>query len=379
MFIAIGFFICATLLAAGAIIYGFHLSNLIYNSTLSSRHKMPPWDLIASSEGDGRITLRANTRSGRAMDTHHEGVFGIITASGYGQVSEILERGHNYSIRKYTPMTANIDLAEPARLDIYAHPDNPKTAYGIDYHIVRYTSELGEYPAWFIPGTTKTWAIFAHGRGAHPNEALRIIPTLANSALPILAINYRNDDGSPASPDRKHWLGLTEWRDLEAAIKYAIENGAEDVILYGYSMGGGMCLNLLYESDLAPKVRGVIMNSPLLDFGETLNIVGRIRNYPRPIVRFGKWAAGMRFGIDWQRMNYLNRASELQVPILILHGEKDSLVPAPTSQSLAWARPDIVRYVGFPEAAHARSWNLDPEKYEAAVRQFLREILGESP
>lgn len=78
-------------------------------------------------------------------------------------------------------------------------------------------------------------------------------------------------------------------------------------------------------------------------------------------------------------MNYLNRASELQVPILILHGEKDSLVPAPTSQSLAWARPDIVRYVGFPEAAHARSWNLDPEKYEAAVRQFLREILGESP
>lgn len=377
MIIAVGILICAALLAAGAVIYGFHLSNLIYRGTLSSRHRMPPWDLIASSEGDGRITLRANTDSGRAMDMHHEGVFGIVSASGYGQVSEILERGHDYAIREYMPMTANIDLAEPARLDIYAHPDNPKTAYDMDYHIVRYTSELGEYPAWFIPGASKTWVIFAHGRGAHPNEALRIIPTLADAGLPVLAFNYRNDDGAPASPDRKHWLGLTEWRDLEAAMKYALDNGAEDFILYGYSMGGGMCLNLLYESDLATKVRGVIMNSPLLDFGGTLDIVGRIRSYPRPIVRFGKWVAGLRFGIDWQRMNYLNRASELRAPTLILHGEKDDLVPAPISRSLARARPDIVYYVGFPEAAHARSWNLDPAKYEAEVRRFIQEVLAE--
>ena len=379
MEVAVGILI-ALFATTGAVVvaYGVYLSNLIRNGSLSSQHKTPPYDIIASIDADERILLRAMNEDTGAMDLHHDGVFGMVSADGYGQVGRILRQGEGYSVREYKPLTTTIGAAADVRLDIYAYPDNPLTAHGIPYKKVAYESELGQCPAWFIPGRSKTWAVFAHGRGAHPNESLRILPTLAGVGLPVLAINYRNDDGAPASDDRQHWLGLTEWRDLEAAMKYATDNGAEDFILYGYSMGGGMCLNLLYESELGAKVRGVIMNSPLLDFGGTLDFVGRIRSYPRLIVRFGKWVAGMRFGIDWRRMNYLNRASELRVPILILHGEKDDLVPAPISQSLAQARPDIVRYIGFPEAEHARSWNLDPEKYESEVRQFVEEILGES-
>ena len=204
------------------------------------------------------------------------------------------------------------------------------------------------------------------------------MPVLIKAGLPVVAINSRNDEGAPASADRRHWLGLTEWRDLEAAMQYALDNGAQDVILYGYSMGGGMCVNLLYESAIAHKVRGVVMDSPVLDFGGTLDYVGRTRRYPRIVVRFGKAVAALRFGIDWQRMNYLNRASELQAPILVLHGEADDLVPAPISHALLRARSDIVRYVGFPEAAHARSWNLDCARYESAVSDFLQEILCEN-
>lgn len=378
MELAVGILIALFATTGAVVVYGVYLSNLVRNGSLSSQHKTPPYDIIASIDGDERILLRAMNEDTVAMDLHHDGVFGLVSADGYGQVGRILRRGEDYAVREYKPLTTTIGGTTDVRLDIYAYPDNPLTAHGIPYEKVTYESELGYCPAWFIPGRSKTWAVFAHGRGAHPNESLRILPALAGAGLPILAINYRNDDGAPASDDRQHWLGLTEWRDLEGAMKYATDNGAVDFILYGYSMGGGMCLNLLYESGLAAKVRGVIMNSPLLDFGGTLDFVGRIRNYPRIIVHFGKWVAGMRFGIDWQRMNYLNRASELRVPILILHGEKDNLVPAPISKSLAQSRPDIVRYVGFPEAEHARSWNLDPEKYDAAVRQFVQKILGES-
>jgi len=378
MEVAIGILI-ALFAAIGAVVvaYGVHLSNLVRNGSLSSEHRTPPYDMVASVVTDGRIHLRAKDINAGAMDLHHDGVFGIVSADGYGQVGHVIERGEGYAVRGYKPMTATITSTSDARLDIYAYPENPLTAHGIPYKKVTYESELGECPAWYIPGGSSTWIVFAHGRGAHPSESLRILPTLIKAGLPVLAFSYRNDDGAPESTDKQHWLGLTEWRDLEAAMEYASDNGAEDFILYGYSMGGGMCLNLLYESAFAANVRGVVMNSPLLDFGGTLDFVGRIRSYPRPIVHFGKWVAGVRFGIDWQRMNYLNRASELRAPILILHGEKDDLVPAPISRSLAGARPDIVRYVGFPEADHARSWNLDPEKYEAEVRQFLEEILSE--
>ena len=375
MLIAVVVLAWVALIAAGALVYGFHLSNIIYRATLSSRHKTPPVDIIASSEGDGRIMLHAIGENGEAMDLRHEGVFGIITASGYGQVGDILERKRGYAVRKYTPITAVIGVSEAARLDIYAYPDNPKTAHGIPFQTVRYQSELGECPAWFVPGVSKTWVIFAHGRGARPNEGLRIMPALVESGMPILAITYRNDEGAPRSRDWLHWLGLTEWRDLEAAVRYALDNGAEDVVLYGYSMGGGMCVNLLYESDLADKVRGVVMDSPLLDFGATLDIVGRVRGYPGFVIPYGKAMAAWRFGIDWKRMNYLSRASELNAPILLLHGEDDELVPPQTSKALAQARPDIARYVGFAGAEHARSWNADRERYDAAVREFLLDVL----
>ncbi len=375
MEIAIGVIAVVTVLAVIGVSYGIHLSNLVWDGSLSSRHETPPFDMLARSDGDGKITLRAIDKRSGAMDIHHDGVFGIVSAEGYGQVGRILEAGAGYSVREYTPMTATIGVEEPARLDIYAFPDDPLTAHGIDHDVVRFETELGECPAWFIPGSSRTWAVFAHGRGAHPNEALRIVPVLVEAGLPILAFKYRNDAGAPASADGYHWLGYTEWRDLEAAMQYALANGAEDFILYGYSMGGGMCLNLLYESPLTDKVRAVVLNSPLLDFGGTLDIVGQIRGYPHAIVQFGKEVAAVRFGIDWQCMNYLSRASELRVPILVLHGEKDTLVPAQLSQLLARSRPDIVRYVGFTDAAHARSWNLDPEKYNAEVREFLRDNL----
>ena len=374
MFIAIGVLACIAVLAVIGVSYGMHLSNLVRNGSLSSQHETPPFDLLARSDGDGRITLRAIDERAGAMDLHHDGVFGIVSAEGYGQVGRILEAGAGYSVREYTPLTATICVEEPARLDIYAYPDDPLTAHGISYETVSFEAELGECTAWFIPGSSRTWAVFAHGRGAHPNEALRIMPVLVEAGLPVLAFNYRNDEGAPASADGWHWLGYTEWRDLEAAMQYALDNGAEDFILYGYSMGGGMCLNLLYESPLADKVRAVVLNSPLLDFGGTLDIVGQIRGYPSVIVQFGKEVAAVRFGIDWQRMNYLLRAEELRAPILVLHGERDTLVPAELSRSLARSRPDIVRYVGFPEAEHARSWNLDPDGYNAEVRAFLGDV-----
>ena len=54
-----------------------------------------------------------------------------------------------------------------------------------------------------------------------------------------------------ASADGYHRYGQTEWEDLAAAIQYALDHGAEDVVLVGYSMGGAIVVSLLYRSPLA--------------------------------------------------------------------------------------------------------------------------------
>jgi hypothetical protein len=230
-----------------------------------------------------------------------------------------------------------------------------------------------------IDGTSKTWVIFVHGK-LPPRKtpiAYPLLPTVAELGLPSLLITYRNDVGELPSPDGFHWYGLTEWEDLEGAVSYAQEQGAESVILVGYSMGGAIVTNFLYRAPLAAKVRGVILDAPMLDLGSAIDHGVRQRGLPVFLSGIGKFLAQVRFDVDWKALNYLSRATELDVPILLFHGDADTVVPVETSDALAQARPDLVTYHRVPEATHARSWNIDPEKYEAAVRKFLAALMGE--
>lgn len=73
--------------------------------------------------------------------------------------------------------------------------------------------------------------------GGHPS---RWPPLFHKRGMPVLAITYRNDVGAPASEDGKFHLGATEWEEVAATITHARSQGAPDVYLYGYSMGGAI-------------------------------------------------------------------------------------------------------------------------------------------
>ncbi len=77
---------------------------------------------------------------------------------------------------------------------------------------------------------------------------------------------------------------------------------------------------------------------------------------------------------DWGELDYLSRADELGVPILLFHGDADDAVPVGTSDALAEALPEMVEYIRTPGVGHVRSWNADPAAYEAAVGDFLRSL-----
>ena len=109
----------------------------------------------------------------------------------------------------------------------------------------------------------------------------------------------------------------------------------------------------------------------MLDFGAAVDQGARRRNAPALLRATGRRLAGYRFDIDWGELNYLSRADKLRVPILLFHGDDDDRVPVETSDALAEARPDIVNYVRTSGAGHVRSWNMDPDAYTAAVREFL--------
>ena len=335
------------------------------------------FDLRVDSVSDGRITLAATSETDLDGDWKRDGVWGLSWGSGYAQVGAVVNVATDEVVREFIERDRAPEAGTPVRLEGHAFPSDPLAAHGLAFDEVQYTSPVGELDAWLVAGTRPMWAIFVHGKGSNRREALRMLPSVAAEGIASLVINYRNDEGMPPSEDGYYNYGTTEWEDLQGAAQYALSHGAEDLVLIGYSMGGAIVSSFLYESSLADRVRGVVFDAPMMDFNKTVALGASEKGIPSFIVGLSKWVGGLRFGVDWEALNYLQRADEFEVPILLFHGEADTWVPVGSSDALAEARPDIVTYVRVSDTEHVRAWNTDREAYEGAVRRFLRGLDSE--
>ena len=346
---------------------GWYYSNVLKNDALVVDHTPSEPDLEVIAVGEGRVTLGVTDRTKSDGPWTKDGIWGLEWNGGYAQVGAIFEIDDREVLREFLLVTGDLSAGETVRLDSYSFAGDPQTARGLPFEEVAYSSPLGDFPGWFLDGSRDTWAIFVHGRGADREGALRMLPTAVELGFPSLVITYRNDEEAPANPDGFYRFGETEWRDLESAAQYALGQGAEDLILVGYSMGGAIVTNFLYESSLSDHVQGAVLSfSALIDYGADQ------RGIPGPLTALGKTLAGFRFDIDWDERDLLNRADELAVPMLLFHGDADKRVHIKTSDALAEVRRDLVTYVRVAGATHVRSWNMDPDAYEAAVADFLR-------
>ncbi|MCH9038600.1 MAG: alpha/beta hydrolase [Chloroflexi bacterium] len=353
---------------------GVYLSNLIRDSGLLPDFEEPEFDLVVADIGDGLITLRLLDGFEDNELFEHAGVLGLKGESSYNRVGDIVSLSSREVQRQFIQVTGPPEIGEPVRLDSFAYEGDPATALGLDFEEIFFTSPVGEFPAWYVEGDRDTWAVIVHGRNANPGEALRVMPILSGTGMKLLAIHYRNDQGLPASEDGLHRYGLTEWEDLEASVRYALDNGADDIVLFGYSMGGGVVANFLYQSTLSDQVSAVILDSPMLELGRTIDWGGQQLGYPQFLLSYAKFAASLRFDVDFPATDYLARAGELDVPILLIHGSEDTTIPFSISDDLAKERPDIVTPFFVEGAGHVLAWNIDPEGYNRAVTDFLAAI-----
>ncbi|GMR02044.1 MAG: alpha/beta fold hydrolase [Acidimicrobiia bacterium] len=371
--------IIVAVLLAIFLIAGFYFSGVLRDDALRPPSNEPvKYVLEATSVGGTTVTItgpESNDQLGQ------DGVQGIAWANGYVQSPSLASTSRSGNERtdiRTLPSDATGPTAGTAvNLDPFAYTGNPLDALGIDYEDVTYTSNIDSFPAWFIPGTSDTWAIVVHGKGASREEGLRVIPILKDLGYPILVISYRNDVGEARDPSGYHQYGETEWVDVAAAVTYAQENGAVDHILFGYSMGGAIVTSYLTQSPLRNFTKAAILDSPVLSFEQTVDFQASRTNLPLlpvkvpgVLTQFAKWISSWRFDIDWDATDYLSQTGNLHAPMLIFHGTRDTSVPYATSAEIARLRPDIVTLV-TTEASHTRSWNVDPQAYEAAIKDFL--------
>ena len=250
---------------------------------------------------------------------------------------------------------------------------DPAAAYGLPFATVHVAEPLGRAPAWYVRGRTATWAVIVHGMGAPRAEALPLLPLLHSRGFAALVITYRNDPGAPRSPDGLSHLGADEWRDLDAAVGYAVAHGAARVVLVGYSMGGEIVCNLLRRSASAGRVDAVVLDSPVLEWRGPLAAAAARTSLPRPLVGAAERLVSWRTGVDLDDQDQLRYAAEFRVPMLLLQGTDDPVTPVADARAFA-ARNRSVQLVEFPDAGHADEWQSDPLRYNLAVGSFLASL-----
>ena len=376
----------AVLLVLTVVFYlggGWYFSGRLYQQGLSGaarRATRPAYNLSVVAVTPGTVTLGVPADPGELLTP---GVWGLQWPTGYGQVTRIVARGQQTVTRAFRHLTGS-PLAAGARvaLDNKAFPQDPRVGLGIGFGDVSYHGPLGDYPAWLVPGSGDTWAVLVHGNALDRLDTIKIVPALHRLGLPVLMITYRNDAGAPPDPSGMLRYGLAEWQDLAAAVQDALGHGARRLLLVGYSMGGGIVASFLERSPLAARVAGVVLDSPMLDFGRTVDLGASQQTLPlvglalpQSLTDVAKWIAGWRYGVDWRSLDYLDGAARLQAPILLFQGTADTRVPPATSDELARRAPEVT-YVRVPGAGHLDSWNLDPARYDRAVQAFVGRVLG---
>ncbi|MFG2877996.1 alpha/beta hydrolase family protein [Streptomyces sp. NPDC048337] len=329
--------------------------------------------LSVHSTAAGRVALT------RSLGSLRPGTYGLDAPGVHAVVGPVLpdaEHDPDTVVRRLLAVThGSLDPGTRVTLTPQVHLGNPRTALGLDHADVDVPGELGALPAWFLPAARDTWVITVHGLGSSREHPMVVMPFLHRHRLPVLDLAYRGDLGAPASPDGLGHLGESEWRDVDAAIRYALRYGARRVVLHGWSTGAAMALHAAERSALADRICGLVLDSPVLDWHATLRALAAARRTPAVMLPLAVRAAEGRAGLRADRRAPGADPGALRVPVLIFHGPDDTFAPWEPSRRLAAARPDLVTLRTVREAGHGAMWNADPAGYEEALRRFLTPLM----
>ena len=202
---------------------------------------------------------------------------------------------------------------------------------------------------WYVPPKAdKPLVLYFHGNGG----ALRIAP-IASARSPsdgygLVALSYRGYGGSTGSPSE---TGLIA--DAEAAYAFAAARmPPQRIVLFGESLGTGVAVALAATH----RIGGLVLEAP---FTSAADVGARAYWFlPVRLLMKDPFHSDARIG-------------KVTVPLLILHGVRDGVVPIALGERLFSLANEPKRFLRFADGAHN-----DLDRYGAldAVRAFLAQI-----
>jgi uncharacterized protein len=213
--------------------------------------------------------------------------------------------------------------------------------------VVLDTSDGERVIVWHVPPRgQKPVVLYFHGNGASLRWRVDRFRTLTSDGTGLVALSYRGYGGSSGSPTEPGLLN-----DASAAYAFALTRYAPArIVLWGESLGSGVAVALAAEK----PVGHVVLESP---FTSAVDVAaGRYWFVPVRLLMKDQFRSDLRIG-------------KVTAPVLVLHGERDRIVPIVLGERLYAMINAPKRFVRFPDAGH----NDIGARAVAAAREFLGE------
>ena len=381
---------------------GWYFSGLIYSVGLNP--EFTDSGNVGTAEDRVKIhsinssTITFNIEEEQWGYLYENGLYGIIGQNGEAVAGKILSTNENLVTRELIQINGTLvegDLIRDTALIVKNEDTNkykilgssswsgqvsegvytPKSVADLDFETVTYTSELGDFPAYLTNDGDKGIVIFVHGfRGDYKREVFAMVrgAEFAENGYRSMIISYRNDRGLPQDPSGIFQYGVTEWKDLDSAIEKA-RTLTDNIVLFCISGGGGPCSSWLGNAENQNQVSGVIYEAPVISFWESVEINGESRFpwVPSSLFSYFKIFTEIRYGVDFDSMDFRYDLIESQIPALLFHGDDDEWVPVEMSDFVAKNRDKNFTYIRYENVGHVTSWNADPDNYVYQLSLFL--------
>ena len=253
------------------------------------------------------------------------------------------------------------------------HPSN----YGLHFEEVGFFSrgEDIELDGWYIPGENNSInLIFVHGISSNRtgDNAMNLAYRLFDKGFAVLMFDLR---AHGSSGGKRISGGDHERRDVLGAFDFLVNRGVPSnrIGVVGFSMGAAASILALAEE---PSIRALVADSTYANVSDLLAYeISRKTIIPESIAPIfipgATLCADLFFDIDIGVLDAEGVVSNLDYPILVIHGSDDTRVPAEHGIRVHMAsHPESDLWL-LPEVDHLDSFTNYPDEYAQRISEYF--------
>jgi alpha-beta hydrolase superfamily lysophospholipase len=246
-------------------------------------------------------------------------------------------------------------MGTPARLGLTFEEVTFKTADGLDLY------------GWFMPakGPALGTVLQLHGNAENISTHFASLAWMPERGFNVFIFDYRGYGASEGEPTLEG-----AQRDIDAAMQTLLARkdlDSDHIVMYGQSLGGALAAYYVAHSPNRDRLRALVLESAFSDYVE----IAREKFADHWLTWPFQWLSKLTVDDSYSPLATMAKISPL--PLLILHGDRDEIVPVHHGQLLYDAALEPKQLWIVPGAGHIQTMRAPAERDRLVA--YLREVL----